>query len=51
MTMWYSAVAWIMTLTLSLLVTPLAAAAQSAGKAPRLGVLAPGSPPGASALS
>src|SRR6266699_5955178 len=46
MTMWYSAVAWIMTLTLSLLVTPLAAAAQSAGKVPRLGVLAPGSPPG-----
>jgi len=44
--MWYSAVAWIMTLTLSLLVTPLAAAAQSAGKVPRLGVLAPGSPPG-----
>src|SRR2546427_6373726 len=35
-----------MTLALSLLVAPLAAAAQSAGKVPRLGVLAPGSPPG-----
>src|SRR5438093_5813067 len=35
-----------MTLTLGLLVTPLAAAAQSAGKVPRLGVLAPGSAPG-----
>jgi len=35
-----------MTLTLGLLVTPLAAAAQSAGKVPRLGVLAQGSPPG-----
>src|SRR2546428_10728903 len=35
-----------MTLTLGLLVTPLLAAAQSAGKVPRLGVLAPGSAPG-----
>ncbi len=44
--MWFSTVGFIMTLTLSLLVTPLAAAAQSAGKVPRLGVLAQGSPPG-----
>jgi putative tryptophan/tyrosine transport system substrate-binding protein len=43
---WFSTVGFIMTLTLSLLVTPLAAAAQSAGKVPRLGVLAQGSPPG-----
>src|SRR2546428_2706681 len=35
-----------MTLTLGLLVTPVGAAAQSAGKVPRLGVLAPGSAPG-----
>jgi putative tryptophan/tyrosine transport system substrate-binding protein len=42
---WFSTVGFITTLTLSLLVTPLAAA-QSAGKVPRLGVLAPGSPPG-----
>jgi putative tryptophan/tyrosine transport system substrate-binding protein len=44
--MWYSAIGCIMTLTLSLLMTPLPAAAQAAGKVPRLGVLAPGSPPG-----
>ena len=44
--MWFSTVGFIMTLTLGLLVTPLAAAAQSAGKVPRLGVLAPGSAPG-----
>jgi len=37
--MWYSAVAWIMTLTLGLLVTPLAAAAQPAGKGYRIGYL------------
>ena len=44
--MWCSAIGCIMTLTLSLLMTPIPAAAQAVGKVPRLGVLAPGSPPG-----
>ena len=44
--MWYSAVGCIVALTLSLLTAPLAAHAQSAGKLPRIGVLAPGPPPG-----
>src|SRR5713226_7952533 len=37
--------ALLLTLALSLLVAPLAARAQPAGKIPRIGVLAPGSPP------
>lgn len=41
--MWYSAVAWIMTLTLSLLATPLDVDAQSATRVPRIGIL-PGGP-------
>ena len=44
--MWCSAVGCIMMLTLSLLMVPPVAAAQSVGKLPRIGVLAPGSPPG-----
>ena len=43
--MWYSAVGCIVTLTLSLLATPLTAAAPPPGKMPRIGVLALGSPP------
>jgi len=37
--MWYSTLGCIVTLTLSLLATPLAADAQRAGKVPRIGVL------------
>ena len=44
--MWFSAVGCIITLTLSLLVAPLAAEAQPAGKMPRIGVLAPRTPAG-----
>src|SRR6266446_6196052 len=44
--MWCSAVGCIVTLILSLLVAPLAAHAQPAGKMPRIGVLAPGTPAG-----
>jgi ABC-type uncharacterized transport system substrate-binding protein len=44
--MWCSAVGCIVMLTLSLLTAPLAAHAQPAGKLPRIGVLATGSPPG-----
>ena len=44
--MWRSAVRCIMTLTLSVLATPLAANAQPAGGIPRLGVLYSGAPPG-----
>jgi hypothetical protein len=36
----------LVTLTLSLLVTPLTAEAQPAGKMPRIGILAPGPLPG-----
>lgn len=43
--MWYSAVGCIVTLTLSLLATPLATHAQPQGKLPRIGVLEPGHPP------
>jgi ABC-type uncharacterized transport system substrate-binding protein len=43
MTMWSSAIAWIMTLTLSLLATPLAGEAQPAGTR-RIGLLETGSP-------
>jgi putative tryptophan/tyrosine transport system substrate-binding protein len=43
--MWYSTAGCIIMLTLGLLAMPLAAAAQPAGQMPRLGVLAPGSPP------
>src|SRR5215510_3051185 len=46
MIMWRIAVGCIMTLTLGLLATPLAANAQPAGGIPRLGVLYSGSPPG-----
>jgi len=41
--MWYSAIGGIVTLTLSLLATPLAAHAQQAGRVPRVGIL-PGGP-------
>ena len=44
--MWFSAVGCIVLLILSLLVAPLAAEAQPAGKMPRIGVLAPGTPAG-----
>ena len=44
--MWCSAVGFLVTLALSLLTAPLAATAQPAGKIPRIGVLAPGPPPG-----
>src|SRR2546428_577675 len=43
--MWCRAVGVLVTLTLSLLAAPLAAEAQPAGKIPRIGVLASGSPP------
>jgi hypothetical protein len=43
--MWYSAVGCIMTLTLSLFVTPLCSNAQQPGKAYRIGLLLAGSPP------
>jgi putative ABC transport system substrate-binding protein len=43
--MWYSTAGCIIMLTLGLLAMPLAAAAQPAGQMPRLGVLAPGTPP------
>jgi putative tryptophan/tyrosine transport system substrate-binding protein len=43
--MWCSTLGCIMILTLSLLVAPLAATAQPAEKLPRIGVLAPGTPP------
>src|SRR5262245_9881499 len=43
MTMWYSAVAWTMTLILSLLATPLAAEAQQAGTR-RIGLLETSAP-------
>ena len=42
--MWYSAVGFVVTLTLSLLVAPLAAKAQPATKVYRIGNLSPGSP-------
>jgi putative tryptophan/tyrosine transport system substrate-binding protein len=41
--MWYSAVGFLVTLTLSLLVAPLAATAQPRGNIPLVGVLEPGS--------
>ena len=44
--MWCSTVGCIVALILSLLAMPLAAQAQPAGKMPRVGVLAPGLPPG-----
>src|SRR5712691_1004291 len=43
--MWYSAVWCIVTLALSLLVTPLCSDAQQPGKVYRIGYLAAGSPP------
>jgi len=43
--MWCSAIGWIVTLTLSLLVTPLAAEAQPASKVHRIGYLGVGHPP------
>jgi putative ABC transport system substrate-binding protein len=43
--MWCRAVGVMMTLTLSLLVAPLAAEAQQRGNVPRIGVLSTGSPP------
>ena len=43
--MWCSTLGGIMILTLSLLAAPRAAMAQPAGKLPRIGVLAPGTPP------
>jgi len=43
--MWRSAVGLIVTLALSLLIVPLVAPAQPAGKLPQLGVLEPGLPP------
>jgi putative ABC transport system substrate-binding protein len=46
MAMWFSAVGCIITLTLSLLMAPLAADAQPAGSISRIGVLSPGFPPG-----
>ena len=42
--MWYSAVGFVVTLTLSLLVAPLTAEAQQATKVHRIGRLGPGSP-------
>ena len=44
--MWFSAIGYIVTLTVSLLTVPLVATAQSAEKRPRIGVLAPGLPTG-----
>ena len=38
-TMWYSAVGCLVTLALSMLVVPLLAVAQLAGKAPKIGLL------------
>ena len=46
--MWGSVIGRIVTLTLSLCVALLAAEAQPAGKMPRIGVIMPGVPPGAS---
>src|SRR5712691_8270748 len=46
MTMWCSDLRCIVTLILSLLTAPLAAKAQPAGKMPRIGILAPGTPAG-----
>jgi|SRR6516162_9695559 len=43
--MWRSAVGLIVTLALSLLIVPLVAPAQPAGKLPQIGVLEPGLPP------
>ena len=43
--MWYRAVGCIVTLTLSILAAPLAAAGQQAGKIPRIGWLSPFTPP------
>jgi putative ABC transport system substrate-binding protein len=40
--MWYSAVGYLVTLTLSLLVAPLTAVAQPAEQVPQIGVLVPG---------
>src|SRR5437870_10608630 len=45
MTMGYSTVGCIVTLTLSLLAPPFAAHAQPQGKLPRIGLLEPGHPP------
>jgi hypothetical protein len=45
--MWFHAVGFILTLTLSLLMTLLAAYAQPAGKVPRIGVIMQEFPPGA----
>jgi hypothetical protein len=45
---WCSAIGCIVTLTLSMFVALLAADAQPAGKMPRIGVIVPGIPPGAS---
>ena len=42
--MWYSAVGFIVTLTLSMLAAPLAAEAQRAANIPRIGVLVPAEP-------
>jgi putative tryptophan/tyrosine transport system substrate-binding protein len=44
--MWYSAIGCLVTLMLSLLGVPLAAAAQPPGKVPRIGLLIPGSASG-----
>jgi putative ABC transport system substrate-binding protein len=49
--MWFSAIGYIMTLTLSLLVMSLTATAQPVGKLPRIGVLSPEPPPTATAPS
>jgi putative ABC transport system substrate-binding protein len=49
--MWYSAVGFLVTLTLSLLTVPLAAEAQPLAKGPRIGVLSPGFPPAPSVPS
>jgi hypothetical protein len=44
--MWFSAIGYIVTLTLSLPAMSLTATTQPAGKLPRIGVLAPGLPTG-----
>ncbi len=49
--MWYSAVGFLVTLTLSLLTVPLAAVAQPLAKVPRIGVLLSGLPPATSVPS
>ena len=49
--MWYSAVRFLVTFTLSLLVLPLAADAQLPVKVTRIGMLSPGSPPATSVPS